>query len=398
MKRYILLILAIFFIGINVYASDDIYVEDVTVIDKSDDVDINNFHVISFTFNNVGETIRYKIDINNKTDKNYYLTYDSKYDYIGINMRNNKIKKNSHNTIYIDITYDEEIKGNKYAIDDVLKLKLNEDSNKTIIIKSIFIFLLLIGIIIGCILISKIDSRRILRVIILGLLLLPLIGLAYGSYLKLEFHVMINYNTLAPIVNPNGRNLNWNNFHVSNKSVSLITRSDKYFDTEYTYDKTIYHFKGMFDVSERNNLQVMLAVYYSDNNKALLVMGQDGGVRLPVNSYALFKDTKFKVYDLNSADSSRVTNMSIMFRNVTTDSIDISGLDTSNVKYMQGMFYRCHIKDVNISGINTTSLMNVNLMFSGSNINNLVGYKDLDFSNVRTKLDIFKNSNINHIY
>ena len=65
MKRYIILFLSIFLIGINAFALDDIYIKDISVVEKSIDTITNSDDSIDLTFNNVGDTIRYKLNIVN---------------------------------------------------------------------------------------------------------------------------------------------------------------------------------------------------------------------------------------------------------------------------------------------------------------------------------------------
>ena len=52
MKKYIFIIITIFFININVYALDDIYIDNITIMDKSDDVISKDFNNIDLVFNN----------------------------------------------------------------------------------------------------------------------------------------------------------------------------------------------------------------------------------------------------------------------------------------------------------------------------------------------------------
>ena len=68
MKKYIFIIITIFFININVYALDDIYIDNITIMDKSDDVISKDFNNIDLVFNNLGETVKYKVDIVNNTN------------------------------------------------------------------------------------------------------------------------------------------------------------------------------------------------------------------------------------------------------------------------------------------------------------------------------------------
>lgn len=400
MKRYILVFLSLFFISINVSALNNIYIDKISVIESSEDVIVNNTENINITFNNVGETVRYKLDIINKNDLDYVIDYTDKLDYIDLKFDKTKINKNTTTEIYLDITYTDSINRSvNYNINDILKIKLIDNYKRSVIVKSIFIVILLLIIILVCSLISKIDSRKIFRIIVIGLLLIPVISLASNEYLKLDLNITINSNQLLPrCIHTNNNCIDWNKLNINRNNTSLITMKNKNFNNSFKYNNTEYVIDSMRDVSNNHNKQVILAIYKSNDSKSLLILGQNNGVVLPRNSSYLFMNTKFKVYDLNSIDSSYTTNMSHMFRGVITDSVDISRFDTSNVSVMNAMFYNSRINDVNMSDINVDNVRTINYMFMNSNINNLVGYKDLKFSKVKSKIRIFTNSNIKHIY
>ena len=369
MKKFAFFLITILFININVYALEDVYIDNIKLIDKDNDVIINDFHNIDLSFNNVGEKSRYKLTIINKSNNNYYLDINSKYENINIKLDNNKIKHNSKNYVYVDISYDKLVDKN-VNINDILKIKLNNDDTNSIIIKSIFALVLIIFISIGCILISKIDSRRIFRVIILGLLIIPIYSIANSNYINLRINISINYNTLLPRCYKTTNDcLDWSSFTSNN--IYLITSKDKSYSDVYDYDNTRYYFNKEYDVSYGKPHQVMLYSYKSINNDILLVLSQTNGVVLPVNSSNLFRNTNFKLYDLSSINSSNTSNMKFMFSGVNTDSIDISGFNTSKVNSMFALFYKSRINDVNISGLDTTSLNNINYIFRNSKVNHL---------------------------
>lgn len=400
MKRYILVFLSLFLFSINVSALDNVYIDKVSIISKSEDVVVNDTGNISLTFNNVGETVRYKLDIINNSDLDYVIDYIDKYDYIDIKFVNTKIKKHSTNEVYLDIAYNSSIdRSINYNIDDILKVKLDSNYNKNIIIKSILIIVLLLVIIIVCSLISKIDSRRIFRIILIGFLIIPINSIANNEFLNLKLNIVINNNHLLTRCTHNNSNcINWNSFHIYKNNTSLITINNKDLSDTFVYDNTIYSIDSKFDVSNNHNRQVVLGVYNSTNKKSLLIIGQNNGVVLPENSSCLFMNTKFNVYDLNSINTIYATNMSHMFRGVKTDSIDLGGFNTNNVSNMNMMFYNSNINEVNLNNISINKLEYINYMFGNSNINKLVGYSDLDFSHVENKTGLFYHSNIKHIY
>ncbi len=401
MKRYIILFLSIFLIGINAFALDDIYIKDISVVEKSIDTITNSDDSIDLTFNNVGDTIRYKLNIVNNKDYDYVLNYKSNYDFIDIRFNKTKIKKNSTNEVLVDVTYNTLMSDrSNYNINDLIKIKLDNEYNKSVLVKGIWVIILLISIIVVCMLISKIDSSRILRVIIISILFIPIYSSAITDFLDLKIDIGINYNTLLPRCFHNYNNcLAWNKFNISNKNnIRLITKNNKSFSKTYNYNNTEYTLESKYDVSNHHNKQVVLGVYKTTNNEVLLVIGQNNGVILPNNSSYLFRNTSFKLYDLNSVYSHKVINMSHMFENVMTDSIDLSSINTDSVNNMSSMFYNSRINELNISNINTNNLINTNYMFANSRIDKLIGFKELQFSSVKYKFRVFYHSKINHIY
>ena len=395
MKKYIFIIIIIFFININVYAVDDIYIDNITIMDKSDDVISKDFNNIDLVFNNLGETVKYKIDIVNNTNNSYVIDSNFKDQYIGVNIRNKKIKKHSTTSIYLDVTYNNLMnKNTKYNINDIIKFKLDKNYTNNIIKKSIIILILIIFIIVFCTIISKIDSIKVFKVIILGILLLPLMSIADNRYLRLEVNIDINYNYLLGRCIYNNTNcINWNKYTYNSKSVNFITKKDKIFKNTYLYNHKIYYLKVLDDVGNNQNKQVLLGKYVSNDNDVLLILGQYNGINLNNNSSYLFYNTKFNTYDLNSFNTSNTFNMSHMFEGVSTSSIDISSFDTYNVTDTSYMFNNSRINDINISNMNVKNLNNTSYMFSNSNINNIIGFLDIDWSNVKYKYNCFINSN-----
>ena len=117
--------------------------------------------------------------------------------------------------------------------------------------------------------------------------------------------------------------------------------------------------------------------------------------------------------DLNSFDTSNVTNMAAMFYgcgNLTT--LDLSNFDTSKVTTMKSMFAGCYgLTSLDLSNFDTSKVTTMRLMFSGctgltsldvsnfdtSNVDNM-GYMFNDCSSLTT-LDVsnFDTSNVNNM-
>lgn len=104
------------------------------------------------------------------------------------------------------------------------------------------------------------------------------------------------------------------------------------------------------------------------------------GGKLPSNSRYLFQDLKATTINLNNLDTSKVTNMYMMFaRAAGAIELDLHTWDVSNVQNMYQMFIGSKFTGINISGWQTTSLTNMASIFNGCT--NLV---NIDLSNIDT--------------
>ena len=150
-----------------------------------------------------------------------------------------------------------------------------------------------------------------------------------------------------------------------------------------------------WDVSEKQNKSIMAWIIDDPNNSGMykLYIGGDGGVAAPINSSNLFDGykgsfSKTKTMNLTNLDTSRVTNMSTMFRNcISLTSLDLSSFDTSNVTSMYHMFSSCSsLTDLNLSSFKTNNVTDMNYMF--------------DSCSSLTSLDVskFNTSNVTNMY
>ena len=73
-----------------------------------------------------------------------------------------------------------------------------------------------------------------------------------------------------------------------------------------------------------------------------------------------------KRYNLNCIDTSKITDMSYVFKLITEAhnvNFDISDWDVSNVEYMQHMFFECTNFDCDLSNWNISKVENISHMF-----------------------------------
>jgi len=93
----------------------------------------------------------------------------------------------------------------------------------------------------------------------------------------------------------------------------------------------------------------------------------ENGARLPKNCKGLFSGFyNLKTVDLEKADTSDVSNISLMFEGCTyLESVDLNGMDTSNVTDMSYMFSNCYsLKTLDLRYIDT-SAADLNNIFAG---------------------------------
>ena len=130
-------------------------------------------------------------------------------------------------------------------------------------------------------------------------------------------------------------------------------------------------------------------------------------------AYAFSECADLQSIDLAGLDTSRVTDMNMMFYGCSSlTSLDVSGLDTSRVSNMSGMFDNCkNLTSVNVSGFDTLLVTNMYRMFafcssltsldvSGFDTNNVTNM-GMAFANCSslTELDVskFDTSNVTNM-
>ena len=195
---FLIVLFLSFMIMPNVLAKDTVSIESVTVDSKSDSTIIVNdatYNGLSINFDvkffGVNDYIKYKVVVDNPTNKDYeitsnsdlnigeYISYDYNYGDTG-----NIIKKNSQMTMYINIKYNKEIPNNLFKNGifterNNLTIDLgNDDSNNIVNPKTgnyILIFVIMLMIIgISIVVFNPLNNKKYYSLIIIGILLLPI--------------------------------------------------------------------------------------------------------------------------------------------------------------------------------------------------------------------------------
>lgn len=118
------------------------------------------------------------------------------------------------------------------------------------------------------------------------------------------------------------------------------------------------------------------------------VVAEEGTV-LPQDSSSLFAGLPY-IYslDLKNADTSNVTNMSMMFRGLGIQELDLSNFDTSNVTDMSEMFIFTYIPSLDLSSFDTSKVTNMEGMFAYNSFRTL-DLSSFDTSNVTIMTSMF---------
>ena len=247
--------------------------------------------------------------------------------------------------------------------------------------------------------------------------ILTIVAIASYTYalesveIKINSNIEIEKSRLAKSCYANsykdGFCIDWNNYVDYSKyeqdTSNLIIKTSKEMPDTYEFEgNSNYKLDKTYDVSEQQNNQVILGVYYNEAKEALLVIGATGGVNAPIDSSFLFasgcsdndiapppvnysnrkptskllgsisktgisypkyvceKNSKTKEnimgimnsMELNNLNVSDTADMALMFGDNGGYSdkltINLNNWDTSKVKNMSGMFSELAIDSKNV--------------------------------------------------
>ena len=180
----------------------------------------------------------------------------------------------------------------------------------------------------------------------------------------------------------------------------------------YSDGRAIAGTDEVYDVSEAQDNQIKMYVKENSDSTLLdLIIVGNGKIYLPKDSSELFKLTicgsgchrNFKSIEFNdSIDTSKVTNMSQMFRGNTFEKLDLSSFDTSKVTDMSSMFSNdwhgvWNKKNIELKGLehfDTSKVTDMSGMFSGNTFEKL-DLSSFDTSKVTDMWSMFSRVTIN---
>ena len=184
-------------------------------------------------------------------------------------------------------------------------------------------------------------------------------------------------------------------------STKLFTSSPNLNTTDFDFGltfKNVNSFYGSRNVNITRIEEIPLSktgYQFASLSNLSIVQGQNPSI-LP-NTYlnhCFFNCSNFNS-NINSWNTSNVTNMSFMFQNASLFNQNISGWDISNVFDMSYMFNSASSFNQNISGWNTTNVQDISFMFYNASLfnQNISGWNITNVTN-----DFAKNNTITTYY
>ena len=407
-KIFITIFLCILFIPFLVHAEEcnpsNIKIKDIDIKDKSEYVEElsdttfkDNKLNLDLKMYDVGDYIEYELKVKNDSNEDYYLNKDSldiNSDYfeyfITFSDNSNKIEPNTEKTIYLRVEYKKEVEkdkflSGKYVSNNMVTLKSSTNNTITNPLTknnklTIFLFILLV---IQLVLYFT-RSKRINKTMILLIgILLP-----FEVFALCNFELDINSNITIGKVKPNPCTYD-----------GELVQGAEYVNGQYTYR---YMQEG--NGSDWNNIEndgwgVMLTDKESTDDVTTKLCTSINDKPIVSMSF-MFGGSKTNKIDLDSFDTSSVTNMTGMFAGqVNINKLNLKNFDTSNVINMSIMFIGAtSLEEVNLDGFDLTSSINessiIRSMFYGTNNLKRVSLKNWKIPEIFTNAIGCRNSSL----
>ena len=426
----------------NVYAENNLSINSIKLVEKSDNVlelskpTINGMNLgFDLSFLNIGDYAKYEIEISNNSNKDYYIdneTTFNKSSYITYKYefkeKIDKIEKNSKITMYITIKYTtivppEKLVNGMYTEENAMSMDLSDIilTNPNTYGNIIFILLVFISLILLTIIRLSKKKRITINIILIGLLLIPITTYALER-ITIKAQTKITIEEQRNYIE--SRYINYNlsverDFWQYSNYIKTVTFKTK------IEEPSNYIYK--FDVSEAKNNSIIAYLLQNEENNTFfdLYLMSNGYIYANPDSSFVFKEfknlniindiEKYKtnyVYnmesmfsrlysieelDLSSFDTSNVTNMQNMFNTIVGSGgqgilkkLDVSNFDTSNVFDMVGMFSGLReLEELDVSSFDTSNVDKLNNMFNGCESLQILDLRSFDVSNVSNMENLF---------
>ena len=150
-----------------------------------------------------------------------------------------------------------------------------------------------------------------------------------------------------------------------------------------------------FDTSKVTDMSYMFRESVATEIKGL----ENFNTSKVTNMSYMFSDTKATTLDLSNFDTSNVTDMLYMFKGSKATTLDLSNFNTSKVTSMVGMFSYSKATTLDLSSFDTSNVTNMRDMFSGSISNQIAtteikGLENFDTSKVTDMSNMFSLSKV----
>ena len=367
MKKLLMsLIFILLLIPMTVFAEEKVEIKSITLLEKSENAEINTEAItdgekinLDLTFYDKGDYATYKVVVYNPTNTGLYINdhifnKDNKYVLYDFSYEDNSnfVKAGEEKTFNIKVNYKNEVpkelfNSAKYDASTNEPLIFSNtlirvaNTLKNIGILGICVFIVVIACIItGVFVIIKNNKNSGINALLIILLLL-LIPNTVSALLKIE--VPIDSKVLIKRVKPNPCIYD-----------GELVDNGKYYNGQYTYTYSGANDGWAMSLTDRNSTDpVTTKMCTSVNGKPIYSL------------YGAFATSKTTSIDLSSFDTSNVVDMSVMFINVSgVTELDASTFDTSKVTNFNAMFNNCsNLGKLDLSSFDFSSATDTNSMF-----------------------------------
>jgi len=388
MKKLFLFLMFIPFI-VLAKGNDDVYIDSISLIEKSDNViekeqaSIDELKIgINISMSDVGDSIKYKVVLKNDSNIDYEISYSSKNnetDYFKYDLVSKDdsfvVKAKSSKEFELTIKYDKAIL-NKDFSDGIFKenqTMLIDLSNKGVNPNTKAINILIISILLLISLILFLYFyKKYKKIEILSLIFLLLIPFAVKAYNKLEVILNCQIEVRKEMVKECtydgplevGAVYRDGNFlyHYRQHDTSIFEGGWEDFPEDYE-DGWGFIYLGGYNSWNGEN--------YDDTIETNSVCTTINGKPI-VSAFGAFVDANLDIIDFSTFDTSHIVDMTAMFSSAeATKEIDFSGFDTSNTKDMYLLFEDAKIPRIDLSTWDTSNATVLMDMFARTETNYL---------------------------
>ena len=396
MKKLIYsLILIILLFPITCFASGEVEVKSISLLEKSKNTKVNTEATtdgekinLDLLFYDVDDYATYKVVVKNTTNTNLFINDDYfnkdkeniKY-YFDFLDSSNIVKKGEEKTFNVEVIYENEVEKTLFKNSNY-DASLNEPlilSDKLINVPNTLKNLGILGICISIVavlcfataifVIFKNKTNSSLNILLIGFLLLMIPSLS-DALLRVDIPIDSKIN--IKLVKPNDCTFEGN-----------LVQGAQYVNGQYTYRYKQQSYGSSWGNIDNDGWGVALTDKGStDPVNTKLCSSINGKPIVSMNS--MFMNSHSREIDLSSFDTSNVTNMDYMFNNTIFKNIDLMYFDTSNVVTMIGMFKSVKACDnITVKDIDTSKVVSTYQMFyyaGTDNSNSSLTVSNLDLS------------------